>query len=483
MASIETIEKLVAGSYAVQNPRCILIQKGLNDTYEVRTGGDHTILRIHRPGWRIEEEIQFELDFIWHLADRSVPVSFPLPNRVGQYTSPIELDGKPTFATLFSFAAGTRPSLSLENARLMGVAAAQLHQASDDFSSEHSRFALDTAHLLVEPLTALEDYLVNEPEAIYLLRTVVAFLKLDIEEVVSDLEWGPCHGDLHEHNAHADSDGNLTLFDFDCCGFGWRAYDIAVFKWASRREPNADELWETYLSGYQSVRTLSEADLKAVPIFVMVRHIWLAGVHASNPDVFGAGVISEGYLKGFLDDVRDYFKGQVDGGGLPTKMSDCMSKDSAKAELYIVRSDWIGETIKVNRDRMTQAVLFLSDNMVDLGTVEIDAMLDDEDCKSLIACLGIGLDLGFGPGGETGFDLNYLRYGKVILAMDDSPEGTHVRKQALALITTYMEPMVKAGHVYTMHLGELKDVPDTEFERIVMKPDTRSIYPYLLDSD
>ena len=70
---------------------------------------------------------------------------------------------------------------------------------------------------------------------------------------------GFCHGDFHAANAHLTEGNTVTFFDFDCCGFGYRAYDIAIFKWDSRLmgKEKETERWEAFLRGYMGLRDLS----------------------------------------------------------------------------------------------------------------------------------------------------------------------------------------------------------------------------------
>jgi Ser/Thr protein kinase RdoA (MazF antagonist) len=82
----------------------------------------------------------------------------------------------------------------------------------------------------------------------------------------------------------------LTFFDFDCGGFGYRAYEAAVFRWGRlhNAKDTADEGWQAFLDGYATRRRLAETDLAAVPLFVVARQIWLMGLHCANADDWGA---------------------------------------------------------------------------------------------------------------------------------------------------------------------------------------------------
>ena len=299
-------ENLLARAYGLEQAKCSLIARGLNDTYLVELPGENSVLRVYRPSWRSTSEIEYELAFIRHLELRSVAVSYALPKLSGDLMSSCQRNGHLTWATLFTCAPGSRLDLNVANSYQLGNLAAQVHLAGADFPPSPDRFDVDAGHLITEPIHALKQTLCDKPAALKILQSASALLLSQLEAIRGDLKWGPCHGDLHDYNAHVDTQGKVTLFDFDCCGFGWFAYDIAVFKWAVRREANADDLFEAFLNGYRSLRPLGEAEISALPMFMRIRDIWLAGVHASNPDVFGAGLIGDHYLAGLCGALEQY---------------------------------------------------------------------------------------------------------------------------------------------------------------------------------
>jgi Ser/Thr protein kinase RdoA (MazF antagonist) len=74
-------------------------------------------------------------------------------------------------------------------------------------------------------------------------------------------------GDFHGWNVHMAQDHMLTVFDFDCCGVGWRAYDIAVLRWGARLRGKEQARWPSFLCGYGEVRRLSDLNIQATPYF------------------------------------------------------------------------------------------------------------------------------------------------------------------------------------------------------------------------
>jgi len=151
-------------------------------------------------------------------------------------------------------------------------------------------------------------------------------------------------------------------------------------------------------------------------------------------------------------------------------LSDCISKDQASAELFIVSPD-LCQLAKSLRDRFTQAVLSLGEGIINPIGKGPDEVLDNEEFKALVASLGVGMSLGK----DVGLDLNYLRYGKIILATDESPQGIYVRDQVLALMHGYMGKVVSSGHVYTSNVGDISRMTESEFSEGILARATRNI--------
>ena len=110
---------------------------------------------------------------------------------------------------------------------------------------------------------------------------------------MDQLEWGACHGDFHGGNAHHTPSGQVTFFDFDCGGLGWRSYELAVFRWAIALNRQVEKLWEAYLTGYTQHRAIHPPDLAAVPVFVALRQIWLLGLQCGIAATYGTGFLTQ----------------------------------------------------------------------------------------------------------------------------------------------------------------------------------------------
>jgi len=224
------------------------------------------------------------------LARQGITVSTPVPPRDGTFLRELAAPEGPRSAVLFTYAPGRETYTEEGITQRYGRAVAAVHGATDDFSTPHQRFSLDLDHLLNQPLAAIRPFLRHRPDDWRYLEQLGERLRERAEALPLEcLETGFCHGDFHGGNAHVDGE-TITFFDFDCCGHGYRAYDVAVFRWeAANSRKRAEAYWTEFLEGYTAVRPLGELDLAAVPLFVALRHVWWVGLHCGNVRDWGIG--------------------------------------------------------------------------------------------------------------------------------------------------------------------------------------------------
>ena len=172
---------------------------------------------------------------------------------------------------------------------------------------------------------------------------------------------------------------------------------------------------------------------------------YLSYFFAENPSL-GQGVIAKATLAARARQAaraaRDNIirKGVLEGAGMPGKLWDCSSRSPRESEIFIVEGDSAGGSAKRGRDARIQAILPLRGKVLNVERARLDKMLANKEIVALIKAIGVNID--------EQFDLNGLRYHKIIIMTDADVDGSHIATLLMTFFFRYMQPVIEAGHLY-----------------------------------
>jgi len=261
---------------------------GLHDNYLIECEQEKYILRIYRNDWRSFQEVQFELELLAFLGAKGAPVSFPVPTKSAKLSFIIDSAEGERSAVLFSYADGSAPgnAISIEESTQLGKVVAGIHSSTDTFQTGHNRPILDIPYLLDESIIAIKPFI--DIDSLRYLLSLQRLLKKSLPSLSQQSGvYGICIGDVNPSNFHINLKKEITLFDFDQCGYGYRAFEIGKFFSSIHSFTSKQDIANAFIDGYQQVRELMHEELLAIPYYELLSVIWVMAIHANNVERIG----------------------------------------------------------------------------------------------------------------------------------------------------------------------------------------------------
>ena len=283
---------------------CEHTRRGYNDTYELSTADVRYIFRVYLTDKYYigsDADFAFELSLIYHLAQSGIPACAALRRTDGAVMGYVDSETGKRPSALFPYAPGElRRELDCDQSAALGDVVARMHVATDSFVTNLPRYTLGLRYLTEEPMDLMDSLLKKHGhvDVVERYRPKVDELEGIIRRIpTSSPAYGIIHGDLHFGNMHFGGAQGLSIFDFDHCAYGWRAYDLAVCKPGMN-----DEQWSAFLGAYEAVRPLVDVERTSIAAFVKVRSIWDKGDVLAMCSAWGEemdGEFAEGIVRMF----------------------------------------------------------------------------------------------------------------------------------------------------------------------------------------
>lgn len=304
--SCEALTSRVLPCYAIAPViNCQFWRRGLSDVYLVETPHQQYVLRVSHRHWRSKAEIDFELDLLDFLQGRRLPVAYPLRTIDGSLSVEIDAPEGKRYAALFIYAPGKVPigDLNPTQSKTLGETVAKIHQATPQFSSPASRQPLTLDYLLDDSAQAIVPFL--SPRDADYFQAVRQAIRRTVQELPkTDPYWVVCWGDPHSGNTHFTSDTQVTLFDFDQCGYGWRAFEIAKFLQVALSAGSCRRVRQAFLAGYQGIQKLDDRELAALRSLTQTAYIWSWAISLQYAQLHNFSRLDEHYFHHRLEQLK-----------------------------------------------------------------------------------------------------------------------------------------------------------------------------------
>lgn len=269
---------LILCHYEIDIPKsCQFWRRGLSDIYVVETLSNLYILRVSHHHWRCKIEIDFELELLDYLYQHQMPVAAAIKTREEKLSVEINAPEGKRYAVLFPYAPGeiALGDFNPIQSHRLGETVAKLHQIGRKFKPFAHRQPLTPEYLLDKSFHTIAYFLHHRGEDIDYLIEAIAQIKEHLQGLPTESPyWGICWGDPHSGNVHINVDNQITLFDFDQCGYGWRGFDIAKFLQVSLQTGLSKKVRDAFMDGYQTCELLAEVELNALQALTQMAYIW-----------------------------------------------------------------------------------------------------------------------------------------------------------------------------------------------------------------
>ncbi len=303
--SAEHLARFLQEKYSLgSETKCRIIRSGINDNYIVTDGEKKFVFRVYSLDWRSEKEITEEIRLLAFLKGKNISVSYAIPDSGGRFLQTFDAFEGKRFGVLFSFAEGKKiPHFAPELHFKIGEVMANLHNVV--VNKQIDRVTYTPEVLLVNSLKHVEELFPGVTDEMDFMRSAQAFLLKEFRKAnISELRRGIVHIDIWFDNLNISDDGGVTLFDFDFCGNGWLAIDLACYLMELHFTEPVEAEYRTkaegFLAGYESVTPLSSEEKRLLPHLGLCLYFFYLGVQCLRFDNYSNVFLSEANVKRYI---------------------------------------------------------------------------------------------------------------------------------------------------------------------------------------
>jgi len=298
----DALAQHIALQYQLEQVQCQLLTATMRDVYRVSAAHQRFMFFVYPTGHRTREEILAEWQFVAFLAAHGIAVAPAYPTTNGELALPFDAPEGRRYGVLSMYLPGEilRRRSSPHTVAAYGAQIAHIHVVADTLPMPLARPANNPRQIVQDALTAAERAIADRADvlpALHHARDVLLPHMAQLVPVASS--YGLIHGDVIRANAIVGPDATVSVIDFDLCGLGWRAYDIASYLFAICGTQDEVRLRTAFLDGYMRIRPLSQMEQELLPVFAAVRAVFDIGVPASAINSWGRANI-DAFLDGSL---------------------------------------------------------------------------------------------------------------------------------------------------------------------------------------
>lgn len=294
-----------------RNSTCKLFRTGINHTYIISELEIKYVCRVYCYGWRSKQAIFEEIKLLTSLKENKVSVSYPIRDKNGEFIQEINAPEGLRYAVLFTYAKGGKVRfMDTATCASVGSLMAQIHNSTANKKTERTLY--DRNSLLELPYQYAKAFFSEElPEMKFIKETCDNIGKSFEQPDPKYIEAGIVHLDIWYDNMNVSNQKEITLFDFDFCGNGFFVLDVAYFcKQLFHIETEKyeyEQKVQSFLSGYQSIRSLSKEELRLIPNAGAAVWIFYLGVQCQRFD-WSNIFLTENYLKMYVGKMKSWIE-------------------------------------------------------------------------------------------------------------------------------------------------------------------------------